>query len=477
MYVCERNKIAMTSQILPTNFIYKHKIKLAAITLLFALLSTIPADAQVLRNGTFIDEIMGTYQAATGGWFNVIHGIAQKLFFSLVLLDLIWLGIRFAIVDGADIQQFFGGLVQRLFVVGAFLILLQFDAIFPQFNSFADMLISSFRKAGGLASGVASGKTDLNAIWTTGLNTSLRIMNSVSLFDGGSTILGKLICSLVILISYALIISYMMLAIIEMYVVTSAGVILLGFGGHSLTREYAMKYVTYAFSVGMKLFMIQIIVTLGNSSVVTYLALFTDIKTKETFGLMIIAIIFVALIINLPSLIQSLISGIAGTHHGGVASAAKAVLAPAAAAAAAAAGGTMAAAGALSAAAKASAASGNGSAGDALKRFGGAMGASMKDKAFGMPGAQYSSTGGLARSKIQGEGSGFPSGTEAAVASKNSEKSSVSSNDSKDGEDYLSPLNEAGNNASPSAADNSPSSSKSTASSDPNSGSNIDIKT
>jgi len=42
-------------------------------------------------------------------------------------------------------------------------------------------------------------------------------------------------------------------AIVEMYIVTAASMLLLGFGGSRWTRDYATKILTYAVSIGVKI--------------------------------------------------------------------------------------------------------------------------------------------------------------------------------------------------------------------------------
>ena len=53
------------------------------------------------------------------------------------------------------------------------------------------------------------------------------------------------------------------LSLVESYIVLSAGVLLMGFGGSRWTKDFALKTVIYAVSVGAKLFVLQLIAGLG----------------------------------------------------------------------------------------------------------------------------------------------------------------------------------------------------------------------
>ena len=74
-----------------------------------------------------------------------------------------------------------------------------------------------------------------------------------------------LIAALVIVVCFALIAAMMIVTLVEMYIVSYAGIILLGFGGSSFTKDYAVKYLTYAVSVGIKIMMMTLVVSVGQS--------------------------------------------------------------------------------------------------------------------------------------------------------------------------------------------------------------------
>ncbi|NBO65596.1 MAG: hypothetical protein EBU88_12280, partial [Acidobacteria bacterium] len=86
-------------------------------------------------------------------------------------------------------------------------------------------------------------------------------IRSLTIFNPQDAIISG-ICAIVILVCFGLMAANMIEALIESYIVISAGVIMMGFGGSHWTNDYAKKLLIYAVSVGAKLFLIQLMVGL-----------------------------------------------------------------------------------------------------------------------------------------------------------------------------------------------------------------------
>jgi type IV secretion system protein TrbL len=128
---------------------------------------------------------------------------------------------------------------------------------------------------------------------------------------------------IIIIICFALIAAAMIMALVESYIVLSAGVLLLGFGGSRWTRDFAVKTVVYAVSVGAKLFMIQLIAGLGAQIIfgwtellgkpavdpATNLPILGDNGLATTLIIIGSALVLLVLVRNIPDLIQGLING------------------------------------------------------------------------------------------------------------------------------------------------------------------------
>ena len=75
--------------------------------------------------------------------------------------------------------------------------------------------------------------------------------------------MGLVLFAIVLIVCFGLITALYILTLVESYVVISAGVLFMGFGGSRFTKDFALKILVYAVSVGAKLFVLELLVGLG----------------------------------------------------------------------------------------------------------------------------------------------------------------------------------------------------------------------
>jgi len=167
-----------------------------------------------------------------------------------------------------------------------------------------------------------------------------------------------------------------------MYVGLLAGMIMLGLGGSSFTKDFAIRYLVYAFSVGMKLMSLVMIAKIG-SDVLIGLAKDTSVGNQYQTALAIagIAVVVFILAMYVPSIVQGVVQG--ASVSGGM----EMIRHGAQAASFAARGAALAMGGASA---------------------GGALASAARDKAIGAPGAYAGSLLGLANAKLEKSGGGSP---------------------------------------------------------------------
>lgn len=214
---------------------------------------------------------------------------------------------------------------------------------------------------------------------------------------------------IVVVISFSLVAAIFISVMVEMYLGLLAGMIMLGLGGSSFTKDFAVRYLVYAFSAGMKLMALVMIARIG-SEVLIGLANEPQVGDQFQTALAIagIAVVVFIIAIYVPNIIQGVVQGASVSggmetiRHGGQAASF------AAGAGFLAAGG----AGAGFAAGQAARAAGSSFAGAALRGIGTgigsagkAAGSAAKEKAIGSPGAYAGSILGLANAKLD-EGRG-----------------------------------------------------------------------
>ena len=93
---------------------------------------------------------------------------------------------------------------------------------------------------------------------------------------------------------FAIIAALLIVALVEFYIVVSAGVLFMGFGGSKWTKDFALKILVYVVSVGAKLFVMQLLIGLGQQ---VFNALASNFETRSVDILVVIgsAIVMVAL--------------------------------------------------------------------------------------------------------------------------------------------------------------------------------------
>ena len=232
----------------------------------------------------------------------ILQTYALRLFWLLAGIEFTWAAVRLAL-RGADFGEWLAEVVNQILFIGFFLTLLLNSA------DWAAAIVGSFREAANQASTASGGTGNITPsnIFDVGLQLANRILEQSSIWAPGDS-LGLIISALVILICFALIAAFMILALVESYIVISAGVLLMGFGGSRWTKDYAIKIVVYAVSVGAKLFVLQLLVGLGEAMIQGWLATF-ETSTTDIFIMVGSAVVMLALTKSVPDMVQALING------------------------------------------------------------------------------------------------------------------------------------------------------------------------
>ncbi len=242
---------------------------------------------------------------------------AQGLFFALVGIEIAWSAITY-VLQKDSLPDFVVAVLLKILGIGFFYIVLQ-----PQYGPvwIADVL-SSFSQAGSAIGGQSQfGPSDPSSVFNCGTDIANAMLQSISQNKVGlnlgnilpaiEAVLAALICSLGVVIAFAIIAGQLLITLIESYIVIGAGVFMLGFTGSRWTLVFGEKYVGYAVSVGIKLFMLELIVGLGYSLGQQWAALFANgIAPPETYIEVVgAALVFGFLAWQIPSLAASLMNG------------------------------------------------------------------------------------------------------------------------------------------------------------------------
>ena len=251
-----------------------------------------------------LDSVVDLYRTTAGSWRGTIVEAATRLFWILVGIDFIWTGINLGL-QKADFSQIVAELIKRIMIIGFYYGLLINSGIWSQ------AIIDSFRtlasNANSASSGLSGGISPSN-IFDIGIRIATQLTEQVSFSEIGESV-GRVLISIIILISFALIAGFLLVALIELYIALNAAVILLGFGGSRWTSDYAVKYLTFVLSTGMKIFVMQLLIGIGQSFILTMNASY-DGNMTQTLVLLGVSIVLCLLVKQIPDYIQSIVSGV-----------------------------------------------------------------------------------------------------------------------------------------------------------------------
>lgn len=356
-------------------------------------IGTSPALAQ---EGQILSELENQVVLAAQDWQTTVMDAARSLFWILAGIEIgiaaVWLALQ-----AASLDSWFAELVRRILFVGFFAFVLD------QGPTFAKSVVDSLFQIGA-----GNGSASPAEIFDAGIRvaSAMSARAQFGVFEDNALAIAAVLAMGVVVICFSLVSAIFVAVMVEMYVGLLAGMIMLGLGGSSFTKDFAIRYLVYAFSVGMKLMALVMIARIGSAVLLGLAQSPTEQAEPLVATLAIAGISVVVFIIALyvPNILQGVVQGASVTggmeviRHGGQA----ASLATGA--------GFLGASTAASAAtaAQLARAQGASTANAALKGIatslgetGRALGSAAKDKAIGSPGAYAGSFLGLANAKLE----------------------------------------------------------------------------
>ncbi|NUQ20028.1 MAG: P-type conjugative transfer protein TrbL, partial [Gemmatimonadaceae bacterium] len=234
------------------------------------------AHAQGSTEPPVLDGIVTQYRDASRLWRPRLVPIAQQLFMVLA-------GLEFA-VSGAiwtlrrDSLDDIAAKFLLKFTLVAFLL-----ALITGFAYWIPPIVNGFAAAGEHAVGSA-GTVSPSAIVDLGRETSFTILDTldagVMLADPAMAVYGA-ISALIVGLAYIAIAAQLVLVLVESYVVLGGGVLFLGFAAFRGTAQFAENLIAYTFGVGVKIFLLYLIVGLGTQVARGWVPL---IRSSDFFG-------------------------------------------------------------------------------------------------------------------------------------------------------------------------------------------------
>ncbi len=266
----------------------------------------------------FANNILNTMQTVSAGWIPSVMVPAQKLFLDLAGLEVCWSMGEFILQKA---QAGWEALV--IATAKKILQLSIFFWIVSNANTIFWLILNLFQSVSSDITGVAL--LSPGAILQNGVNFVSEIESGVPIaaFVSPTVTFTVAFSNLLILLSFVIVAGQYMVTIVESYIATSAGILMLGFAGSRFTAQFADKYFAYAIGVGIKLLMCSVVVALGegistqlSSAMATpgffaYGAIYSNLA--ELVG---ISLIYAFMAWYIPQLASSLASGSVGMTLG-----------------------------------------------------------------------------------------------------------------------------------------------------------------
>ncbi len=297
-----------------------------SLLLLTLLLAPVAAHAQIAppaisaSGAGFLTNLQNQFQGATTGWMTQALTLAKGLFVGLAGLDIAWTGINWLLKKN-DLSDFIAAFVLKMLSLAFFYMLL------AEAPTWIPMIINSFKSAGSSvgAASPASASPALdpstvfgqgfgisNAMWTVEGKVS-SVMHPI---DSLGFFLGTVLASIMVMAAYALLAVQILIANIESYLIIGGGALLLGFNGSKWTQPFAEKYFGYAFSIGIKLFVLYLITGLGQSLADGWITTLHGFATNpDTFSpqapiaIGVSSLVYGAMGVTVPGIASSMLNG------------------------------------------------------------------------------------------------------------------------------------------------------------------------
>jgi type IV secretion system protein TrbL len=246
--------------------------------------------------GQTLNRAQDFYRTTARSWLGPMEGIARRLYVSLATLEvavgaLTWFGRR----DGMDEMA---AKFLLKFVLLSFVLLLITGAGFwlpPLINGLA---------AAGQSAGVVAPPATPTEVVDTGKYIAFTVISTDGVPitpDSFAALFFALGARFVAFASFAMVAVMLVLAWVESYVALGAGVLFLGFGGFRATAQYADNYLNYLFYLGIRLFAVYLLITIGTAIVQAFIP--PTMKATNSQAQAVVAVtclVFAVLTIRIP---------------------------------------------------------------------------------------------------------------------------------------------------------------------------------
>jgi type IV secretion system protein TrbL len=259
-------------------------------------------------NAPAMGAIADAYAAASQSWLARLLPIAQRTFVVLAGIEVALSGAIYGLRRG-NLDDLSAGLVMK---VGILMFLFMLITAFPVW---IPMIVQGFAAAGEQAIG-ATGVVNPSDVMDVGVNIAgqlLAALDGLGLLQHPATLLLAVVGAVIVLLAYMAIAVQLIMMWVESYIVLTGGAIMLGFAALRMTAGYTEGYLNYVVTVGIRIFLLYLVVAVGYAQSQQWVALLQADTVWGAYGTaawQVIGgiVVFAVLVLRIPNTIASRIT-------------------------------------------------------------------------------------------------------------------------------------------------------------------------
>ncbi len=273
------------------------------------------ADLSYIDPGTgqnVLDQVNQKFANKAKGWKTILEAAATRLFWSLVLISMVWT-FGMMILRKADLGDFFAEFTRFIIFTGFFFWLLT-NAVSG--HNIGGTIIDSMQVLGNQASG-QTGSAHGNIV-DVAIQIWRQLGQNLSVWDPLDSFMA-FVLTLIITIILTIIAVNVLFLLISSWVLLYGGIFLLGFGGARWTTDIAINYYKTVLSVGIQILAMTLIIGIGNEFLNTYHGKMSQslMNLEELVVMLIFAVAFYILAAKIPPMLSGIVTG-GGFNSSGV---------------------------------------------------------------------------------------------------------------------------------------------------------------
>lgn len=257
------------------------------------------------------DSVDKSFLTITTGWVNVGESYARTIFFSLALISILKCGCEYVLYK-KDIKDLFDSLLTTLIILCGFLAVIQYA---PSWTS--TIFLKSFEFLGTKI-------TSINTLTPTGIvdqgiDLVVQILNHapVMSFLQIFNTLTLLISCICIFLCFFYLGMELLITKLQAYIVMYGCIVFLGFSGVDKLRFMAISYLKSALHVGIKLFIVYLLVAAGTKTtdMISNIISQNHSYVPSVTGLLIVSstcLSFVVMVKRVSAMASEFLSGVIG---------------------------------------------------------------------------------------------------------------------------------------------------------------------